>query len=239
MNNLRHIAIIMDGNGRWAKQRHKPRIFGHIKGARVAKKIITHCVSKNIQALTLYAFSSENWLRPPQEVQFLMFLLQRYLKREVKTLIKQNVRFQVIGDRSKLTRQVLEIIEFTEGQTAHCTGMVLTFAISYGSRSEITTAARIIAEKVLQNQISIDDIDEALVNENLFTNRMPDPDIIIRTSGEERLSNFLLWQAAYSEFFFVKTLWPDFTSLDLDLVLLEYAKRSRRFGKVENAISHH
>ncbi len=239
MTDPRHIAIIMDGNGRWANQRRRPRLYGHIKGARVAKKIITHCVQKGLEALTLYAFSSENWLRPKQEVQFLMFLLQRYLKREVKTLVRQNVKFNVIGDKSKLPPEVLSVVEYTEQQTARCTGLKLTFAISYGARDELTSAFKALIKKVQEGDLNIDDVDESIINNQLWTSSIPDPDLIIRTSGEQRLSNFMLWQAAYSEFYFTTILWPDFTTLDLDVAIVDYLKRSRRFGNLNNELSHH
>lgn len=226
----KHIAIIMDGNGRWAQLRSRPRTYGHIKGARVAKKIITASVKKKIANLTLYAFSSENWLRPQTEVLFLMNLLRRYLRKETATLMKQNIRFRVIGDLRKLPADVLKAIDYARETTANNTGMVLTFAISYGSRQEIADAARDLAAKALAGEISLDKIDEAALDAQLQSRPTPDPDLIIRTSGECRLSNFLLWQAAYSEFFFSTTLWPDFTEEDLDIAMLSFLKRDRRFG---------
>ncbi len=236
MQNPQHIAIIMDGNGRWAKLRKRPRLFGHIKGARVAKKITTFCVSQKIQALTLYAFSSENWLRPEVEVKFLMFLLQRYLKKEIKTLIKQNVRFRVIGNRRKLSPEVLTIIETTERETSHCTGLNLTFAISYGSKEEIIDATRSILKKCLEQNLTVDEVSPELFQNHLYTSFIQDPDLIIRTSGEKRLSNFLLWQAAYSEFYFCDTLWPDFNEIELQKAMDDFKKRSRRFGLVNNEL---
>lgn len=227
----KHLAIIMDGNGRWAQAKRKPRTFGHIKGARVAKKIITACVEKKIPYLTLYAFSSENWLRPQSEVSFLMTILKRYLKRETANLIKQNIRFQVVGDLARLPKDVLEIIDQTQTATANNTGLVLTFALSYGSRQEITAA---VSQLVADAKAGlIDQIDEAAIHSRLWTSSLPDPDLILRTSGEQRLSNFLLWQAAYSEFFFSNTLWPDFTLEEFDQVLAHFSQRSRRFGTVE------
>lgn len=227
----KHLAIIMDGNGRWAQAKRKPRTFGHIKGARVAKKIITACVEKKIPYLTLYAFSSENWLRPQSEVSFLMTILKRYLKRETANLIKQNIRFQVVGDLARLPKDVLEIIDQTQSATANNTGLVLTFALSYGSRQEITAA---VSQLVADAKAGlIDQIDEAAIHSRLWTSSLPDPDLILRTSGEQRLSNFLLWQAAYSEFFFSNTLWPDFTLEEFDQVLAHFSQRSRRFGTVE------
>ncbi|MGZ3746741.1 MAG: isoprenyl transferase [Pseudobdellovibrionaceae bacterium] len=228
----KHLAIIMDGNGRWAQVRHKPRIFGHIKGTRVAKKIITACSRKKIKNLTLYAFSTENWLRPQSEVAFLMQLLRRYLKKETENLIKENIRFSIIGDISKVPDDVKEAITRAMQATAKCTGLNLVFALSYGSRQEITAAVRTIVAKVAAGEIQPGNIDESVVNAALSTYPTPDPDLIIRTSGELRLSNFLMWQAAYSEFYFTSTLWPDFTERDLDKALGDYESRQRRFGGV-------
>jgi undecaprenyl diphosphate synthase len=235
----KHVAIIMDGNGRWAQLKGRPRTYGHIKGARIAKQIITACVEKGLENLTLYAFSSENWLRPQTEVVFLMHLLHRYLKRETATLVRQNIRFNVIGDRSKLPAEVLKVIDYATEQTAKNTGMNLIFAISYGSRQEITEAARALARQVEAGELKADEIDEALMNSALSTAQWPDPDLIIRTSGEHRLSNFLMWQAAYAEFYFCETLWPDFSIEDLDIALLNFLKRERRFGAVHHENTHH
>lgn len=235
----KHIAIIMDGNGRWAGLRNRPRTFGHIKGARVAKKIITACVERKIQNLTLYTFSSENWLRPSTEVSFLMSLLTRYLKKEIKNLMEQNIKFQVIGEISKLSPEVRSVVDRVVSTTANNTGMTLTFAISYGSRQEIAEAAKRLAQDVQDGVLSVNDIDESSLNSRLMTYPIPDPDLIIRTSGEQRLSNFLLWQAAYSEFYFSPTLWPDFSEEDLDLAVDSFLSRERRFGAVtNNEISH-
>ena len=228
----KHIAIIMDGNGRWAQLRHKPRIFGHIKGTRVAKKIITSCSRKGIKNLTLYAFSTENWLRPESEVSFLMDILRRYLKKEADNLVKENIRFSIIGDIARVPSDVKEAIISTMQATANCTGLNLVFALSYGSRQEITEAVQAIAEKVACGELKPSDINESVVNAALSTYPTPDPDLIIRTSGELRLSNFLMWQAAYSEFYFTSTLWPDFTETDLDQALQDYHRRQRRFGAV-------
>jgi undecaprenyl diphosphate synthase len=231
----------MDGNGRWAQVRRKPRIFGHIKGTRVAKKIITACSRKGIQNLTLYAFSTENWFRPQDEVSFLMDLLRRYLKKEAENLVKENIHFSIIGDVSRVPADVRQAIDEAVLATANCSGLNLVFALSYGSRQEITDAFRSLAEKVARGELLPQDIDECAVNAALSTYPMPDPDLIIRTSGELRLSNFLMWQAAYSEFYFTSTLWPDFTETDLDQALQDYQRRQRRFGAVashEDALSH-
>jgi undecaprenyl diphosphate synthase len=228
----KHLAIIMDGNGRWAKARGRARTFGHIKGARVAKTIITACADRGIENLTLYAFSSENWLRPSTEVAFLMNLLRRYLKRETENLFKKNIRFQAIGEIDRLPADVQKAIHFCTERTAKNTGLNLVFAISYGSRQEITMAAKKLVEKALKGELSADQVDEALVNSELMTAGIPDPDLIVRTSGEQRLSNFLLWQAAYSEFYFFDLPWPDFTVSDLEIALINFHQRDRRFGVV-------
>lgn len=229
----KHIAIIMDGNGRWAQAKGRQRTFGHIKGARVAKSIITACAKKKIDYLTLYAFSTENWLRPANEVVFLMTLLRRYLKKETDTLIKQNIRFQVVGDMSRIPTDILKAINYATEVTKNNTGMTLVFALSYGARQEITLAMQKLATKIQSGNLLPSEIDESYIQANLQTFNMPDPDLIIRTSGEQRLSNFFLWQAAYAELYFTETLWPDFKDIDLDLAIVDFLKRKRRFGKVE------
>ncbi|WP_413569083.1 isoprenyl transferase [Bdellovibrio sp. HCB117] len=228
----KHIAIIMDGNGRWAQLKRRPRTFGHIKGTRVAKKIITDCSRRGIKNLTLYAFSTENWFRPQAEVSLLMQILRRYLKRETENLVKENIRFSVIGDMSRIPADVAEAIGKSVEATAQCTGLNLVFALSYGSRQEITEAVRDIAARVAAGEINPEDIDESVINSALSTYPTPDPDLIIRTSGEQRLSNFLLWQAAYSEFYFTDVLWPNFTECHLEEALNAFSMRQRRFGKV-------
>lgn len=228
----RHLAIIMDGNGRWAQSRGRPRSFGHIKGTRVAKKIITECADLGIKHLTLYAFSSENWFRPQAEVSLLMSILKRYLKKETENLVKKNIRFHVIGDLTNIPTDVLESIEKSIERTSRCTGLQLTFALGYGSRQEITNAIQKIAQLAVDQKIAVADIDESMVSEYLSTYPTPDPDLIIRTSGEKRLSNFLMWQASYSEFYFTDVLWPDFQATDLMQALVSFSQRERRFGKV-------
>jgi undecaprenyl diphosphate synthase len=228
-----HLAIIMDGNGRWAQLRGKPRSYGHIKGTRVAKKIITECSRLGVQYLTLYAFSTENWLRPKAEVSLLMKLLQRYLRRETENLIKENIRFTVIGDLENLPADTVKAIESAMLATSKCTGLRLVFALSYGSRQEITDMVKKIAEKVQNHELEPGDIDQVVVNSHLSSYPAPDPDLIIRTSGEQRLSNFLMWQAAYSEFYFSETLWPDFTIKDLYQAFETYSLRQRRYGKLQ------
>jgi undecaprenyl diphosphate synthase len=236
MKKLNHVAIIMDGNGRWAQLRNRPRTFGHIKGARIAKKIITHASDIGLKHMTLYTFSSENWLRPATEVSFLMKLLERYLKKETENLFKKNIKFTVIGEIEKLPTHIQSSIQYAIDRTQKCTGLEVCFAISYGSRQEITNAVKKIAQQVSENEVQVSDIDEAMLNQNLMTGSKPDPDLVIRTSGEYRLSNFLMWQCAYSEFFFSETLWPDFNEVEFDHACNSYYSRHRRFGKVESAM---
>lgn len=228
-----HVAIIMDGNGRWARALGRHRIFGHIKGGRVARKIVEFSVQKKLKALTLYGFSEENWRRSPEEVDFLMKLLFRYVSRERKTLFKNNIRFRCIGQLEKLPVVVREAVELTMKITKENTGMVLTLALSYGGRQEITRVVRNIAELVHQKKISPIDINEDIISGFLQTAPLEDPDLLIRTSGEYRLSNFLPWQSVYTELYFTDVLWPDFSLEDYDKALASYSKRERRFGKVD------
>ncbi len=228
-----HLAIIMDGNGRWAQMRGKPRSYGHIKGTRVAKKMITECARLGIKHLTLYAFSTENWLRPQPEVTLLMKLLQRYLVRETQNLVKENIRFTIIGDFENLPTDTVVAIKSAMVSTKNCTGLQLVFALNYGSRQEITQVVKAIALKVQSQELDPHEINSALISAHLSTFPTPDPDLIIRTSGEKRLSNFLLWQAAYAEFYFSETLWPDFAQADLYQALENYSLRQRRFGKLQ------
>lgn len=229
----KHVGIIMDGNGRWAKLKGRPRTYGHVKGARVAKKIITECSDTGVKTVTLYAFSSENWLRPHLEVTFLMNLLRRYLRKETDNLVKKNIRFTAVGDLSKLPIDLLKMVDHSTEKTAHCTGLNVVFAISYGSRAEIAEAVRSIAKKVQAGELAPENIDEATINSALSTYPNSDPDLIIRTSGECRLSNFMMWQAAYSELYFTPVLWPDFTVEDLHQAFNSFASRERRFGGVK------
>lgn len=233
MRKPKHIGIIMDGNGRWAQLRGRHRTFGHIKGARTAKKIITACAKKKVEYLTLYAFSTENWLRPQEEVSFLMLLLRRYLKKELATLIEENIRFSVVGDLSRLPTDLLETIHTAVSATSKNTGMNLVFALSYGSRWEIAKVAQKLAQQVAEGNLNPNDINESLIDANLSTAPAPDLDLVIRTSGEARLSNFMLWQAAYAELIFTNTLWPDFSSHELDDILIKFLKTERRFGAIK------
>ena len=225
-----HVAIIMDGNGRWAEMRGRDRVFGHLRGARVAKQTIETCAEMGLEQLTLYAFSTENWKRPRAEVSFLMLLLGRHMRKERMNLVRNNIRFSVIGDVTRLPVTVYEEVEKTIAATSGCTGMSLTFALSYGGRQEIAAAARALALDVASGRICVDDINEQTFGAKLQTSHMPDPDLIIRTSGEFRLSNFMLWQAAYSELYVTETMWPDFEKPHLVAAFEHFAKRERRFG---------
>jgi undecaprenyl diphosphate synthase len=232
----RHVAIIMDGNGRWAELRRRPRTFGHLRGARIAREVIEACAELGIENLTLYAFSTENWLRPLEEVSFLMALLSRHLRRERETLIKNNIRFRAIGELDRLPASVRAEVDKTIADTSHCTGLLLTFALSYGGRQDLVEANRQIARKVAQGELDPESISEETVAAHLATAGQPDPDLVIRTSGESRLSNFLLWQNAYAEFLVLPTLWPDFSREKLDEALAWYSQRERRFGKVSSQV---
>lgn len=227
-----HIGVIMDGNGRWAKRRGLPRSAGHQAGADTLKKIVTECNKMGIKYITVYAFSTENWKRPKDEVDFLMNLLLSYLRDSERTLAKENVVIRAIGDRSALTEEIREQIKKTEKFTEKNTGIVMNIALNYGSREEIANAARSLAKKVKDGEINAEDIDEDSISSELYTSGQPDPDLIIRTSNELRLSNFLMWQSAYSELYFTKTLWPDFSVEDLYSAIIEFQSRNRRYGGV-------
>ncbi len=226
-----HIAIIMDGNGRWAEERGEERLVGHRQGASTVRDITTACRERGVKFLTLYSFSSENWSRPPDEVDGLMELLRQFLGEELPTLKKNGVKLASIGETARLPLLVRTLLEATKAATAHETGMQLTLALSYGSRDEITQAAKQIALDVKAGKLSIDAIDHAAISSRLDTAGMPDPDLVIRTSGEMRISNFLLWQIAYSELFITDVAWPDFSRAELDRAIAAYHKRERRFGK--------
>ncbi len=227
-----HVAIIMDGNGRWASARGLKRGAGHRQGAEAVKRTIEAAAARGIHYLTLFSFSSENWKRPEDEVLDLMGLLRFYLAHEVEFLRQHNVRFRSIGDRSGLSADIVALIEKTERSTALNRGLTLIVALNYGARAEIAAAARRLAERVQRGELRVDEIDEVVLGHALETRDIPDPDMIIRTSGEQRVSNFLLWQAAYAEFVFVDTLWPDFSARDLDHAIHEFGRRERRFGAV-------
>ena len=227
-----HVAIIMDGNGRWAKARGLPRSAGHQRGAEAARKAVRAAAGAGVSYLTLFGFSSENWSRPDEEVTDLMGLLRFYLKREVKSLEKDGVRLLVIGNRSRLPGDIQELISGAEDRTKENTKITLIIALSYGGRAEIVEAAKSIAAKAVDGSIDVSEINEEVFSGFLETAAIPDPDILIRTSGEKRISNFLLWQTAYSEFIFTDTLWPDFSAKDFEAALAEFGARDRRYGKV-------
>lgn len=226
----------MDGNGRWAKQQGLLRAFGHEKGTTSVRVTVETCATIGIENLTLYAFSTENWNRPKLEVDTLMKLLVNSLKNELETLEKNNICLKCIGNidllPAKAKKELLSVIEKTKNNTR----MTLTLALSYGSREELVNVVKIISEKVKNNIISIDTIDESIINEHLYTRNLPDVDLVIRTSGEHRISNFLLWQIAYAEFYFTDVLWPDFKEDDLYTAIISYQKRERRFGKTSEQI---
>lgn len=225
-----HVAVIMDGNGRWAKSRGLPRTAGHKKGVDAVRRTVEAAGELGIDYLTIFSFSSENWRRPEEEVSDLMQLLRFYLRSEIADLHRNGVRLRVIGDRSRLSNDITALIENAEALTGDNRKLTLVVALSYGSRQEITLAARRLAEEVRAGTLDPADITEDRFSEHLFTADIPDPDLIVRTSGEKRISNFLLWQAAYAELVFVDTLWPDFTKRDLEAAIEEFHRRERRFG---------
>tara|TARA_R110002124_G_scaffold106467_21_gene258401 strand:+ start:2424 stop:3140 length:717 start_codon:yes stop_codon:yes gene_type:complete len=228
----RHVAIIMDGNGRWATSKGWPRLVGHRKGAERVKEIVRVAPDLGIQCLTIYAFSTENWKRSTEEVLGLMGLFARYIQREAEGLAAEGVRMRFIGDRSRLDRKLQDLMAWIEDRTANNTRLNLTVAINYGGRNELVRAAQSIARQVADGSLSPDEVDEATIDNALDTNPIPDPDLVIRTSGETRVSNFLLWQAAYAEYEFTPILWPDFTPEVLAEILGRYGNRDRRFGGV-------
>lgn len=228
----RHIAMIMDGNGRWAQQRSLPRIEGHRQGGVTVEAVVLLCSALGIETLALYSFSVENWTRPVEEIRGLMHLYTQYLVSMRKMLMDNNVKLVHLGQKSNLPESVSEELDKTMAMTAENTGMTLALALNYGGRTEIIDAARSIARKCVDGELQIEDIDQDCFSEHLYTSGLPDPDLLIRTANEMRVSNFLLWQISYSEFYVTKTLWPDFTGASLDEAICEYAKRNRRFGSV-------
>lgn len=231
-----HLAIIMDGNGRWAKEQGKPRAFGHEAGFKAVREIVEACAKRQISFLTLYAFSTENWLRPKREVDILMRILLSALKSELATMLRHNIRLKTVGGISTLPAIILDELDRVVEQTASNTGMVLTLALSYGGREEIVAMTRKLAEKVKNGLIHPDHIDASVVNEHLYTADLPDVDLLIRTSGERRISNFLLWQSAYAELYFTERFWPDFKEEHLVEALMDYQNRERRFGKTSEQL---
>ncbi|WP_292142766.1 isoprenyl transferase [Butyrivibrio sp.] len=230
MNVPEHVAIILDGNGRWAKEKGMPRNYGHMQGAKAVEDILVDARDIGIKYLTVYAFSTENWTRPEAEVSALMTILRNYLKTSIKKSMKNNVRCRVIGERSALSEDIQKAIGELEEATAGNTGLTFTIAINYGSRDEITRSVKKIAEKVKAGEILPEDISEKMIAENLDTNFLPDPDLLIRTCNEQRISNYLLWQCAYTEFYFTPVAWPDFNKAELLKAVEAYSKRNRKFG---------
>ena len=233
----KHIAIIMDGNGRWAKLRKQPRVFGHREGAKSVRKVVEASARLGIKNLTLYAFSTENWNRPKHEVKTLMKLLVSALKRELPLMKKNNIRLNAIGHTDMMPENVQHELQEVLDETKTNTGLILTLALSYGARQEIQRAIQEISYKVKNNIISVENVDEDIINKHLYTQNLPDVDLLIRTSGEVRISNFLLWQIAYAELYFTEELWPDFNETSLHNAITDYQLRERRFGKTSEQIA--
>ena len=231
-----HLAIIMDGNGRWAKNKGKNRLFGHTKGVKAVQEVVEECAVLKIKYLTLYAFSTENWNRPEEEIGVLMKLLLSSLKSEFEKLLKNRIKLNVIGNMDQLPMSVQKELDYVIKQTENNSEMTLTLALSYGGREEIERAIKQLAVKVKNNIISPEKIDQSIINEHLYTRDLPDVDLLIRTSGEKRISNFLLWQIAYAELYFSKVLWPDFRKKHLHKAIINYQKRERRFGKTSEQL---
>jgi len=231
-----HLAVIMDGNGRWAKKRNKNRVFGHSKGINAVRKIVEESVRLKIKYLTLYAFSAENWNRPEEEISILMQLLLKSLKNEFKKFVKNKIKLNVVGNISLLPKSVKEELSYVLKETSKNKQLVLTLALSYSGREEIQNALKKICAKVKNNIIPIEKIDQSTINEHLYTENLPDVDLLIRTSGEKRISNFLLWKIAYAELYFSEVLWPDFNEKNLHEALLNYQNRERRFGKTSDQL---
>ncbi|HQF47991.1 MAG TPA: isoprenyl transferase [Flavobacterium alvei] len=232
----KHLAIIMDGNGRWAKKQGLLRALGHESGTKSVKENIKSCAKLGIECLTLYAFSTENWNRPKLEVETLMKILIKSLKKELKTLQENDIKLNAIGNLGKLPKSAQNELQDVIDKTKNNSRMTLTLALSYGSREEIVNAVKTISNKVKNNIISLDSIDDSIINEHLYTQNLPEVDLLIRTSGEHRISNFLLWQIAYAELYFTDILWPDFKEKDLYEAIISYQKRERRFGKTSEQI---
>ena len=228
----RHVAIIMDGNGRWARERHLPRPLGHRAGMKAVREVVEGAIEAGVEVLTLFAFSEENWKRPATEISALMDLLEEYIGAEIAELVAQQVRGTVLGDRSRLTAGGRAAVERVEAETRGGTRLALNLCISYSSRAEIAHAARLVAEEVVRGARRLEDVDEQALAARLYTAPWGDPDLLIRTSGEQRISNFLLWQLAYTELYITPVLWPDFTRRTLFEAILDYQRRDRRFGTV-------
>ncbi|MFY8113748.1 MAG: isoprenyl transferase [Rhabdaerophilum sp.] len=227
-----HLAMIMDGNGRWATRQGLPRLAGHRAGLEAVRRLVRACIERNIGYLTLYSFSTENWTRPAEEVGELMRLLRFFVRSDLATLNRQNVRIRVIGEREGLAPDILRILDEAQTTTAANTGLILVIAFNYGARAELTRAVRYLAAEVAAGRMPASAISEAAISASLDTRDIPDPDLLIRTSGEQRISNFLLWQSAYTELVFTPVLWPDFDATALDAALREFGQRQRRFGGI-------
>jgi undecaprenyl diphosphate synthase len=227
-----HVAIIMDGNGRWAQKRRLPRFMGHRQGVTALKNAVRFCKNRGIGTLTVYAFSTENWARPAEEVSYLMTLMHETFFKEIDELEREGVRVVLVGDRTSLSPAILELWDRAEARTAHNNALILNVAFNYGGRNEIVAAARQLAAKAARGEIDPEAIDDAIFSKHLYTSHSPDPDLLIRTGGELRLSNFLLWQSAYTEIYVTNTLWPDFDEQEFDAALQSFARRERRFGRV-------
>lgn len=231
----RHIAFIMDGNGRWAEERGFPRIFGHRNGATAVRSTVEQCGKLGVECVTLYSFSSENWKRPQGEIDALMAMAVMYCDGERDAFVRENIRVRFIGSRKELPREVVQAIENVEAATSACTGPMLCLAMNYGSRQEIVHAVRTLAEKVKTGEIAADSIDETSVTDALYTRGIPDPDLVVRTAGELRVSNFLLWQLSYAELYVTPCYWPDFDHAELHKAIVDFASRDRRFGGVQKS----
>ena len=232
----RHIAIIMDGNGRWAKKKMLPRVEGHRRGVKTVDKIVTLCAEMHIEALTLYSFSDENWNRPRSEIDALMKILDRYLNNELERMKRENIRFNTIGRIHELPHAIQKIIRHAEDYTRSNEGLILTLALSYGGRQEIVDAVKKIARQVREGSLPVEDIDFPVLESSLYTHDLPELDVLIRTSGEKRISNFLLYQMAYTELHYTQVLWPQFTEDDLLKAIIDFQSRERRFGMIGDQI---
>jgi len=232
----RHIAIIMDGNGRWAKKRMLPRVEGHRRGVKTVDKIVTLCTEMHIEALTLYSFSDENWNRPRSEIDALMKILDQYLNKELDRMMRENIRFNTIGRTHELPPSIQKLIRHSEDVTRNNDGLILTLALSYGGRQEIVDATKNIVRQVQEGSLSIEDIDFPVLESSLYTHDLPELDLLIRTSGEKRISNFLLYQMAYTELHYTQVLWPKFTEDDLLKAIIDFQSRERRFGMIGDQI---
>ncbi len=232
----RHIAVIMDGNGRWAKKKLLPRIQGHWEGIKTVDRIVSLCRKLDIEALTLYSFSDENWKRPPVEINTLMKILDHYLNKELERMKNENIRFHTIGQVEELPLEIQKLLAHAKNYTSDCDGMTLTLALSYGGRQEILKSVQQIANKVRTGELRVEDIDYSVFESFLQTNSLPEPDLLIRTSGEMRISNFLLYQIAYTELHYTKVLWPEFKEEDLLRAIIDFQKRERRFGMTQEQI---